>query len=342
MPSEKKLVQTLDLLTLPPAEGEIESLGPGASSRVDKTRSVIEQDNVVAVGISEKISDSIVTGKLALTFYVDKKRPLNRLTAEEVIPPALLLDINTEAVLTDVIEIGQPQLEMPASLPRSTKNPIQPGYSIGHFQGGAGTLGAIVKKKGKLFLLSNSHVLAESGKGKKGDKILFPGDVDGGILDDVIGELEDFIRFQTGGEMVNRADCAIAVPLPERLSNLVADIFEVGLPTGTLKAKRGMKVIKSGRTTHTTKAEIRDVNFRMTLKYPNGVGKVGFLDQVLCTRYTERGDSGSLVLEKESKKAVGLHFAGYPDEHGVQGSVFNPIQDVLKELEVRLVTKPLK
>lgn len=342
MPSEKKLIQALDLLTLPPAEGEIESLGPGTSSRIDKTRSVIEQDNVVAVGISEKISDSTDTGKLAVTFYVDKKRPLSRLSAEEVIPPAMLLDVNAEPVPTDVIEIGQPQLEMPASLPRKAKNPIQPGYSIGHFQATAGTLGAIVKKGGKLYLLSNSHVLAESGKGKKGDKILFPGDADGGILDDdVIGELEDFIAFQVGGAMVNRTDCAIATPLPERLGSLIADIFEVGLPTGTLKAKRGMKVIKSGRTTHTTEAEIRDVNFRMTIKYPNGIGKVGFFDQVLCTRYTEGGDSGSLVLEKNSKKAVGLHFAGYPDEHGVMGSVFNPIQDVLKELKVRLVTRPL-
>lgn len=343
MASEKNLVQALDLLTIAPAEGEIESLGPGTSSRVDKTRSIIEQDNVVAVGISEKISDATDTGKLAVTFYVDKKRPLKELSAEEVIPSALLLDVNAEPVPTDVIEIGQPQLEMAALIPRSIKKPIQPGYSIGHFHGGAGTLGAIVKKNGKLYLLSNSHVLANSGQGGKGDKIIFPGDVDGGILDDdVIGELEEFIAFHVGGEMINRTDCAIALPLPDRLSSLVADIFEIGLPTGTLKPKRGMKVIKSGRTTHTTEAEIRDINFRMTLNYPNGVGKVGFLDQVLCTRYTESGDSGSIVLEKKSKKAVGLHFAGYPDKHGVKGSVFNPIQDVLKGLKVKLVTKPLK
>lgn len=141
--------------------------------------------------------------------------------------------------------------------------------------------------------------------------------------------------------MVNKADCAIAVPIPDKMADVIAEIEDLGLPKGTLKPKRGMKVTKSGRTTGTTKAEVRDVNFRMTLNYPNGVGTVGFLDQVFCTRYTDGGDSGSLVLEEKTKKAVGLHFAGYPDAHGVKGSVFSPIQDVLKGLNVKLVTKPI-
>ena len=66
------------------------------------------------------------------------------------------------------------------------------------------------------------------------------------------------------------------------------------------------------------------------------VGGVGFVDQVLCTRYTKPGDSGSLVLDKESGKAVGLHFAG---ANG--GSVFSPIDDVLEALGVTLVTKSI-
>jgi len=341
MPSEKMLLKTLDLLTMPPVAGELEMLGAGASSRVNHIRNVVDGDNIVAVGISEKISDATPTNRLAVTFYVDRKLPLARLSAAEVIPPAMLTGAETEAVPTDVVEIGQPHLEM-ALAPRFAKMPVQPGFSIGHFLVSAGTLGAIVRKNGQLYLLSNSHVLAKSGQGAKGDKILFPGDADGGSLDaDIVGELEEFLAFQVGGAMVNRADCAIALPLPERLSGLIADIVDLGLPTGTLKAKRGMKVVKSGRTTHTTEGEIRDVNFRMTLNYPDGVGPVGFLDQVLCSRYTEGGDSGSLVLEKESKKAVGLHFAGYPDAHGVMGSVFNPISDVLKALKVKLVTKPI-
>lgn len=339
MVSQGMLLKTLDLLTTSP-KAEIETLGSGAPTRVNRARNIIDQDNIVAVGISEKVSENTSTGLLAITFYVDKKKPIKKLSAEEVIPPALLLDVSSQPVPTDVIAIGRPKLE--AKAPWVKRKPIQPGNSIGHVKVTAGTLGAIVKKNGQYYLLSNSHVLARSGKAKKGDKILFPGKADGGTPNaDVIGELADFVAFQVGGEMINRSDCAIALPLPERLADLVSDIKILGVPKGIIKPKRGMKVTKAGRTTHVTKGEIKDVNFRMTLPYPDGVGTVGFLDQVFCSRYSDGGDSGSLVLEVESKKAVGLHFAGYPDAHGVQGSVFNPIKDVLDPLGVKLVTKTI-
>ncbi|MBI4279115.1 MAG: hypothetical protein HY660_11730, partial [Armatimonadetes bacterium] len=80
--------------------------------------------------------------------------------------------------------------------------------------------------------------------------------------------------------------------------------------------------------------KVRDVNFRFVLDYGKGVGQVGFKDQVLCTRYTKPGDSGSLVLDKKTMRAVGLHFAGASG-----GSVFNPINQVLKAMGVKLVTK---
>ncbi|PYS79141.1 MAG: hypothetical protein DMF70_13620, partial [Acidobacteria bacterium] len=59
------------------------------------------------------------------------------------------------------------------------------------------------------------------------------------------------------------------------------------------------------------------------------------------TRYSNGGDSGSLVLDCKTKNAVGLHFAGFPDTSGVMGSVFNPIDQVLEALGVTLVTKAI-
>jgi hypothetical protein len=238
--------------------------------------------------------------------------------------------------------IGRPKLEVQdLASPLVKHTPIQPGFSIGHVKVTAGTLGALVKKGNKVMLLSNSHVLANSGKGQKGDKILYPGKADQGSLpDDLVGELADFVKFKTGGDFVNMVDCAIAIPIPERLDELVAEIKGLGIPKGVIKPERGMKVTKVGRTTGKSTSTIKDVNFRMTLNYP-GVGEVGFLDQVFCTRYTNGGDSGSVVIEKASGKAVGLHFAGYPDENGVKGSVFNPISAVLDALNVKLVTTSL-
>jgi hypothetical protein len=341
--SEKSLVAALDLLTVAP-QAELESLGVGARKRARAIRRVVDTKNVVAVGISEKVTEGKPTGTLALTFYVDRKLPLGKLKANAAVPPALPEVISGPSVIpTDVVPIGQPRLEVKdLKHPLATRKPIQPGFSIGHVGGDTGTLGAIVSKDGKLFLLSNSHVLAKSGKAKKGDAILFPGDADGGEGPaDITAKLFDFVKLQPGDDFVNHVDCALALPLADRTGDLDAEIRGLFIPRGTAKAVRGMKVTKVGRTTGKTTGVIKDVHFRFILEYPV-LGNVGYLDQVFCSRYTNNGDSGSLVLDAASKKAVGLHFAGFPDKHGVKGSVFNPIGDVLDALGVKLVTKKIK
>src|SRR5262249_29287575 len=155
---------------------------------------------------------------------------------------------------------------------------VQPGYSIGHVDITAGTLGAIVSKGGDLFLLSNSHVLAVSGTARKGDDIVYPGIIDKGKMpDDLVAKLADFEKFTAGGEFVNHVDCAIAKPTAARLGDVVSEVKGVGVPRGTIKPVRGMKVVKVGRTTGKTRGEVRDVHFRFTLDYDN-VGEVGFID----------------------------------------------------------------
>jgi hypothetical protein len=329
MASEAAIEHVLDLLTqAPPAA--IEALGMAGSSQTRSLRHIMASRNVVGVGISEKVSKRQLTGKLALTFYVQKKVSLKKLRADMAVPATVPEALSgPEAIPCDVVVLGKLRPEA-----RVTRHPVQPGYSIGHVETTAGTLGAVVSKGGELFLLSNSHVLALSGKAKKGDSIVYPGNADGGALpDDLVAKLADFGKFVTSGEFVNRVDCAIAKPTAARLADVVSEIKGVGVPGGTIKPVRGMKVVKVGRTTGKTIGEVRDVHFRFTLNYEQ-VGAVGFLDQVLCTRYTKPGDSGSLVLDKASGKAVGLHFAGAKG-----GSVFNPIDAVLKTLGVTLVTK---
>jgi hypothetical protein len=343
MASEENLVRALDLLTIAP-QGEIESLTVGAQSHVSKMRQVVDTKNVVAVGISEKVTDGKPTGTLAMTFYVNRKKRLSKLGAHVAVPPTVPEAISgPEAIPTDVVEIGMPRLEVDdLPSPMVSRTPIQPGFSVGHVKVTAGTLGAIVTKNKQLLILSNSHVLANSGLGKKGDGILYPGSIDKGKSPkDLIGMLEDFVEFKVGDDFLNHVDCAVAVPSPERLSDLNAEIKGLFIPRGVTKAVRGMEIVKVGRTTGETIGTVRDVHFRFILTY-DGVGKVGFLDQVFCTRYSNGGDSGSLVLDRKSRKAVGLHFAGFPDKKGAMGSVFNPIDQVLTALGVKLVTKKLK
>ncbi|MFL5614821.1 MAG: hypothetical protein ACJ796_14255 [Gemmatimonadaceae bacterium] len=332
MASEATLERCLDLVTHASA-ARIESLQPSASTHAKTIRKIFDSPNVVAVGIAEKISDNKPTGKLALTFYVERKVPLSKLRADRVIPPTMPESLSgPEAVPTDVVVLGKIRPEINA-----TRQPIQAGNSIGHVRVTAGTLGAIVRKGKQIHLLSNSHVLADSGQGKKGDEILYPGSADGGSEPgDVVATLAAFKQFVKGGAFVNHVDCAIAKPTREREADVVAEIKGDGLPKGVVAPKRGMKVVKVGRTTNRTVGEVRDVHFRFVLDYGDNVGEVGYTDQVLCTRYTKGGDSGSLVMEQGSGRAVGLHFAG---ANG--GSVFNPIGDVLDALGITLVTKAL-
>jgi hypothetical protein len=344
MASEESLIRALDLLTVAP-QAEIESLSAAARPHARNMRRVVDTKNVVAVGISEKVSAGGPTGTLALTFYVDRKLPLSKMKADAAVPPAVPESLSGPALIpTDVVAVGKPRLEAVKDLknPLATRKPLQPGFSIGHVKVTAGTFGAVVTRDGKFLILSNSHVLANSGLGKKGDKILYPGDADGGEAPaDIAAKLFDFVKFKVGNDFLNRVDAAVALPLDDRLGDLTSEIKGLFIPKGTAKAARDMEVVKVGRTTGQTKARVRDVNFRLVLNYP-GVGLVGFLDQVFCTRYTNGGDSGSLVIDTGTGKAVGLHFAGFPDKHGVMGSVFNPIDEVLKALEVKLLTKAVK
>jgi hypothetical protein len=343
MASEEDLVRALDLLTIAP-KGKMASLTAGARAHVGKMRRVVDTNNVVALGISEKVTQGKRTGALALTFYVNQKQPLSKLGAHAAVPPTVPEAIaGPEAMPTDVVALGRPRLEVDdLPSPLATRDPIQPGFSIGHVDVTAGTLGAIVTRDGKTLILSNSHVLANSGLGKKGDGILYPAALDDGKSPkDVVAKLYDFVQFKVGDDFLNHVDCAVALPLDKRMDDLQSAIKDLFVPRGITKPRRDMEIVKVGRTTGETVGTIKDIHFRFIIEY-EGVGKVGFLDQVFCTRYSNGGDSGSLVLDRKTKKAVGLHFAGFPDKKGVMGSVFNPIDQVLTALGVTLVTKAIK
>jgi hypothetical protein len=185
-----------------------------------------------------------------------------------------------------------------------------------------------VKKGSRRYLLSNSHVLADSGRGKPGDKVLYPGPEDGGEDPaDWIATLSESVPFSKGGAFVNEVDAALAEIREERMAAAKYAVSKAAVPFAIGVPRRDMVVTKRGRTTGVTSGKMIDTDFRFILNY-DGVGKVGFTRQVLCERYTGPGDSGSLVVEAETGKVVGLHFAG---ANG--GSVFNPIQSVIKALK---------
>lgn len=311
----------LDLVTAPNI-AEPETLSLNARRHYDRVRTIFEDENIVGAGIARKVAGEERTKDLSIVFYVRRKIPTAQLPADLVLPP-IMAAANGRAVYTDVVEIGDivPQANI-------MKSPLKSGFSVGHKDITAGTLGAIVKKAGKRFLLSNSHVLANSGLGASGDAILYPGPQDGGEEPaDVVARLSAFTPFAAGASFSNTLDAALAEVDEDRLGAIDEDIWSAMPPLKVAAPQREMAVKKRGRTTNETQSVVRDVDFRVLVRY-EGVGVVGFTGQVLCDTYTDGGDSGALVVAQDSGAIVGLHFAGSP-----KGSVFTPIRVVMGVLK---------
>ena len=323
----KHLLDALDFITATKAPAaSLESLH---ATHVTRVRRAFDDPNIVGVGISKKVTEGKELEALCVSFYVVKKLPPSRIPHSRMVPPVIATE-SGRATYTDVKVVGR---IVPEKNPLVKEKPLESGFSVGHIKITAGTLGAIVKKGSKRYLLSNSHVLADSGKGKPGDKVVYPGpDDDGKLPGDWVASLTEAVPFQKGGAFVNEVDAALAEIREERLADVVYKLPSAKTPLSTIAPERDMVVTKRGRTTGITHGKIIDIDFRFVLNY-DGVGQVGYTKQVLCERYTDGGDSGSLVIDRGSGKIVGLHFAG---ANG--GSVFNPIQSVMKALGFSFTT----
>ncbi len=337
MAAEKELLLALDMLT----EGTVAEIAPEAlraeaPAAHREHKSWTNAPGIQGFGIGEKITCGKRLKKIVLKVYVERKLPKKQLKESTIIPKEVRIGGLSKPIPTDVQAIGKVELE-----PNTTRvRPLIPGYSTGHLQITAGTLGCIVRKKGDsqtLYVLSNSHVLANEGIAQKGDKIVQPGPIDGGTAPaDIIGKLDDFVPFQfTTTGYPNLIDAAIAKL--RRNVGVTSAIRRIGVPAGVSTiVRRDMQVQKTGRTTDYTVGVITDINYRLALNYKKpggGTGRAGLRDQVLCTRYTAGGDSGSAVLNMK-KQVVGLHFAGSPSS-----SIFNKIVNVLAALNINVVTQ---
>lgn len=317
--------------SLPTDELTTEAFRAAAAATARRALPWTVGSGVQGVGIGEKVTEGQPTGELALRVYVDRKRPIAMI--DNPVPDHVdVADVH--GALTDVIAIGPVEAELFVDRSR----PYMPGCGLGHPKVSAGTLGAFVRRAGNdtLFALSNAHVLADDGLAARGDPVLQPAADDGGLDEtDTVAHLEDFVPFEFGDTgFPNLVDAAIARVDRDQVDMAIRLLGR--RPAGvTTNLRRGMRVHKVGRTTDLTTGIIQDVHFRLSMTFRRsgqGRARVGFRDQVLCTRFTQGGDSGALVLSS-SNRAVGLHFAGSPS-----ASVFNRIAHVLETLEVELVT----
>jgi hypothetical protein len=190
--------------------------------------------------------------------------------------------------------------------------PLVPGLSVAHPAVTAGTLGALVRVGDRPGILSNSHVLADSGRASLGDPALQPGPADGGSGRDRIGELAAPGALRL--DRPNDVDVAVAV-LDDPGAAGENRVPGPGLLRGvTDEVPADDRVGKTGRTTGFTTGRVTAVEL-------DGV-RVGF-DQGTLTfdglveiegegaePFSRGGDSGSVIYTLDGGEGLALLFAG--------------------------------
>lgn len=286
-------------------------------------------------GIGRKVVNGKTTNQLALRFYVDVKRSVERLAPEARLPAEVEFVSrgtgNSERVITDVIESPAPVFEID---PKLRHRPAPGGVSVDAISGTAGTLGGWVwdTTDDTIVALSNHHVFGHVA----GTNTIQPGPFDGGSSPaDKIGDVKRGIVRTVSGP--NTVDAGISDVDGDDLYEL--SVPEIGpavyaLGVGALDTL----VEKYGRTTEHTFGEITDVDLvTMVSGFP-------FTDcmniEVVAPSpdWSAGGDSGSLVFSQTPiadgsniKPVVGLHFAGPP---GGTSGVACKIQNVFSQLDL--------
>lgn len=216
--------------------------------------------------------------------------------------------------------------------PTTRQRPAPVGFSVGHPDITAGTIGARVKDaSGNVYVLSNNHVLANSNNASIGDPTLQPGPYDGGTYPaDQIGTLYAFqpIDFSLSG--ANTIDAAIARSDTLGLGNATPTDDGYGTPNGKIfgdanddgvfdnkSALLNLAVQKYGRTTKLTHGTITGINASVEVCYEVFFGfciqSAYFVDQLIIEPggFSGGGDSGSLIVTDDgNKNPVALLFAG--------------------------------
>ncbi len=211
-----------------------------------------------------------------------------------------------------------------------------------------GTLGSLVSRGGKQFILSNNHVLARSDIATVGDPIIQPGLVDADCSSagtTTVANLSQFFNLETGA--APKVDAAIAQIVsgkvdPNGTILQLGGTTSGGLPTdGPPHAGSGVapmvsgKVAKSGRSTGLTCSAIQSISVTVSVQYQKGCGTgTAFSEtftnqvQVMGGDFSAEGDSGSLIVTQDTADPVALLFAESSTD-----TVGNPISDVLNAVK---------
>jgi hypothetical protein len=288
---------------------------------------------VVGIGIGPKVSrkEGVVAPE-AVRIYVESKiEPASTIPLDHLIRPEI------QDVPTDVVEVGRFRCSgFPRATAETQRQVIQPGTSCGvKFgrcgDGSTGTIGAIVSKGAKRYILSSAHVLARAQGFLIGSPILYPGptqlppiandgthvnhasmshdhgrDTNPPADEHPLPTLELFQRARLAEfealrlDESNFMDAAIAQITQGPFDGSIVGIGRLTSPL-PLRALKGMRVMKSGIGTGLSRGKVVDTDFDGRVDFSSG--SLMFENQILiegdkASSFAWEGDSGSLVVTK--------------------------------------------
>ena len=249
-------------------------------------------------------------------YGMDRNRPSLEETKprsfEGVVPPPACSSYTTESacIAASCYWWGSSchSLPEPTEGRLKTWRPCPPGTAIAVKGGlGRGTFGAVVLKGGLKKILSNNHVLAAFGTVEIGAPVY-----QSPASKEVLANLESFISLSASN--VNTVDCALASPISQDdiIPSIIikSDSYEpFFIPKGVEAAYVNQKLVKSGASSGYTQGEVYSTD--STVKVTVFNQEYTFDHIIICSKpLASPGDSGSLFVDKDTLKAVGLCFAG--------------------------------
>lgn len=200
-----------------------------------------------------------------------------------------------------------------------------------------GTLGALALVSGSNYALSNDHVLGGPISGTQNtatttNQVTAPGPAD--FLCENPPSVGNFFAAPT---LNSGVDAALATLEADKI-NSTGQIYNVGIPSGVGSPEVGEQVAKQGRSSGLTCGTIQSTDLPATITY-NVCGnkkkhfKVKFPNQIVITSedstypFLIGGDSGSLIVDAGTARAVGLGFGS-----NKQTAYANPIETVMENL----------
>jgi hypothetical protein len=213
----------------------------------------------------------------------------------------------------------------------------------------SGTLGALVSRGGKQYVLSTNHVLARSDQSTLGESIIQPGLLDTSCSTagtTAIATLSQFASLENPASGKPVADAALAQVMSGKVDTQ-GNVLQLGgttlngAPTeGQPLAgsggvpSQGLAVAKSGRSTGLTCSTISVVNLTTNLDYQKGCGSdatfsatISNLVAISSASFSAEGDSGSLVVDQSTAQPVALLIAGSDTD-----TIAAPVSDILSAL----------